>query len=124
MVEMEDCICGGCGAARPETPGPCPSCGDTRRKLGVTITEKVSASVSVSAGVKRGQESWGYFYMVGGVVLAVVLTAISVLDGIPGWARAIAIVCVAIIIIVAFADSGRLHNLLLRLKRAYEDKER
>ncbi|MGN6357456.1 MAG: hypothetical protein ACTHLU_08260 [Novosphingobium sp.] len=90
----------------------------------MTITEKVSASVSVSAGVKRGQESWGYFYMVGGVVLAVVLTAISVLDGIPGWARAIAIVCVAIIIIVAFADSGRLHNLLLRLKRIYEDKER
>lgn len=84
---------------------------------------EVKVTASAEAKVRRGPQSWAYFYMVGGVILAVVLTAISVLD-IPGWVRAIYIVCVAAIIIVAIADSNRLHELLLRVKRAYEDKFR
>jgi hypothetical protein len=83
---------------------------------------KVTAG-EVNLGVRRAPQSWAYFYMVLGLILAVALTVISVLE-IPGWAKAIAIVCVAIMIVVAVIDSKHIHNWLLRLKSAYEDKVR
>lgn len=91
-----------------------------------SINCEARATASFDAKVKRGPESWAYFYMVGGVLLAVALTVISVLDA-PGWARAIWILCAAALIIAAIAaiaDSARVHSLLLRIKRSYENKFR
>lgn len=61
--------------------------------------------------------------MVIGLLIAIATTMISVLD-FPGWARAIVIPCVAIIIIVVLVDNGGVQNFLLRIKRTYEDKAR
>ena len=122
-MSVDACTCAGCGQPRPEEQGPCAACGDTRRVLAVSAHATVTATATVSAGVKRGPPSWTYFYMIGGIVLAVALTVISVLD-FTGWAKAITILVVSVIILTAFADSGRLHNGLLRLKASYEYRMR
>ena len=122
-MTVDECICAGCGQPRPEEQGPCVACGDTRRILAVSAHATVTATATVSTGVKRGQQRWAYFYMIGGIVLAVALTVISVFE-FTGSAKAITILVVSVIILTAFADSGRLHNWLLRLKASYEDRMR
>jgi hypothetical protein len=61
--------------------------------------------------------------MVGAVALAIGLAVIALLP-LPWWARVIYTLCFAIFVIVAIADSRRVHELLLSIKRAYEDKVR
>lgn len=115
--------CSNCGVARPEEPGPCRRCGDSRRTFAAAIHEQVRVAAAMTTATTRGPQTWAYIYMVAGLLLTIAIAVVSVLD-IPGWAKAIAIVCVAIILLVALADSGRVHNWLLRVKRAYEDKAR
>ena len=122
-MSVDGCTCVGCGQTRPEEQGPCPACGDTRRSLSVSAHATVTATATAEAGVRRGQHSWSYFYMIGGTILAIALTIVSVLD-IPGWAKAITILCVSAIILTAIADSDRFHNWLIKLKGAYEDRVR
>jgi hypothetical protein len=116
-------ICSSCGASQPAERVPCGSCGDTRRTFHETITETVHASVTFEAGVRRGPESWNYFYMVGGVALAILLAIIPVLD-IPWWARVIYLVCAAVFVVGVIISSGWLHNMLIGLKNRYEGKFR
>jgi hypothetical protein len=87
------------------------------------MSAEVKVTASMSAGVRRGPQSWAYFYMVGAVLLAIGLAIISLFP-VPWWARAIYMLCFATFVIVAIADSRRVHELLLRIKKAYEDKLR
>lgn len=123
MDVVDGCYCSNCGAARPEEPGPCALCGDTRRSFHANISAEVKVTASMSAGVRRGPQSWAYFYMVGAVLLAIGLAIIALLP-VPWWARVIWMLCFAIFVIVAIADSRRVHELLLSIKAAYEDKLR
>ena len=115
--------CSNCGAARPEKPGPCRNCGDTRRTFAAEINAEVRAVANLSAQTTRGPQTWAYVYMVTALLLTVALAVLGVLD-IPGWARAVAMICVAVFIVVALFNNGSVHNVLLRIKRAYEDKPR
>lgn len=77
----------------------------------------------MSAGVKRGPESWNYFYLVMGVLLAFLGGIVGFMDG-PGWAKAIVFASIFIAIVVVILGDRRVHNLLLRFKSSYEDKVR
>jgi hypothetical protein len=77
----------------------------------------------VELGIKRGPQSWAYFYMVLALILGIAIAIISVLD-IPGLAKAVVIGAVSIAIIVIIIADRRVQNLLLRFKSSYEDKVR
>lgn len=124
MTVVTGIACSNCGASLPKRRRPCRKCGDTRRTIAAEINATVTATATMSAATKRGPESWAYFNMIAGILLTIVLGVIAVLDGIPGWYRALMMVVVASVILVALADNGAVHNLLLRLKRFYEDKWR
>jgi hypothetical protein len=115
--------CSNCGASLPKRRRPCRKCGDTRRTFAAAINETVTATATISAATKRGPETWGYIYIVAGVLLAIMLAVVGVLD-VPGWAKAVTMICLSIIILVGLLDSTTAHNLLLRLKSSYEDKWR
>lgn len=123
MNIVTGCSCSQCGTTRLKAPGPCSVCGDTRRTFNAEINESIGVTATLTTGIRRGEQSWAYFYMVAALLVGIALAVISVFDA-PGWARAIAMLCVAIIIIVAIADCAAIHNLLLRIKSAYEDRIR
>ena len=115
--------CSNCGAHRPEDPGACANCGDTRRTFHDEIKEGIVASDSFGVAIRRGPQSWAYIRMVAGLLLGITLAVVGVLD-IPGGTRAIAMICLSVIIITTLLYSETLHDLLLRHKASYEDKSR
>ncbi len=124
MNIVDECTCAGCGASRPKEPGPCPSCGDTRRQLSATASCEVKVTASeVGLGVKRGPGSWNYFYIVMGVLIAFLGWIVGFLDAL-GWAEAIVFGSLFIAIVVSILGDRRVHNLLLRFKSSYEDNVR
>ena len=61
--------CGKCGEPISERPGidpadrkPCPKCGSTTRTFSIQVEVKSSASVTATAHVVRGPESWTFIY--------------------------------------------------------------
>jgi hypothetical protein len=124
MNEETDCKCSGCGANRPEAPGPCSNCGDTRRTFGVEINATAAVLPSISTIVRRGPVAWAYINMVVGILIAISLAVISTIDVIPWWARVVAMFCIPMMIIATFADTAKVHNGLMWVRRSYEDKDR
>lgn len=83
-----------------------------------------TSMVTASARVPRGERSWSYFYMVLGLILALITTLVALADGIPSWARGIIILCLSGIVGASVLYSGRLQNALIRFKNSYENKAR
>lgn len=124
MNIVDRCICRGCGATRPEAPGPCPACADTRRIISASISCEVKMTPSLAKlGIKRGPQSWAYFYVILSVLLTFVGGIVGFLGG-PGWAKAIVFGSLFIAVVIVILNDRRVHNLLLRFKSAYEDKVR
>ncbi len=120
---MASCLCSQCKIIVPdiEPRVPCLNCGGKTRIFDLEVCESAHAIDTVTVGVVRGDASWAYFYMSGGLALAFFWTFTEKLDGLKG---SIVQLCGTVLIAVSFLMSGKLHNTLLRFKMWYEGKER
>lgn len=117
--------CKNCGIPRDDDAGgsPCPNCGTLGRVTDVNLQAVAHAEASLNVRVKRGDRSWTYIHMVLAIVLGIEGAVVFAFPG-PWWARIICFLAIAVITSTVFLDSGRVHDLLVRIRRSYEDKSR
>lgn len=84
----------------------------------------VSANVTVNPKTKRGQESWGYIWMLLAFVVGLEAAIIAFMASLAFPRNALVFVVVVALTVWWFLQSGWLHNQLFRFKDWYESKLR
>ena len=89
-------------------------------------TTKVEARMSdrVEAQVRRGEESWSYFYTLLGFGLTIETGVIAMIVPLRWPWNLITLALVGAITVYLFLDNGWFQNKLIGLKNHYEDKLR
>ncbi len=78
-------------------------------------------TLSANTQIKRGDRSWAYITMVLLFVISVGGLFVFEAEG-PFWAKVLIFICASGIIGAFFLFSPKLHSLLLRFRRNYEDR--
>lgn len=92
-----------------------------REVIKAAATMKATSTVSATARVRRGNESYGYFYVILAIVLGLCWTIIQVWES--PWKIGAVLVSTAVFV-YAILFSGRVQDWLLRMRNWYEGKFR
>lgn len=84
----------------------------------------VTASESVTAGVRRGKESWAYLYLFLGFALTIETGVVALITPLKWPWNLLTFAVVALITLYLFLDNGWFQNKLIGLKARFEEKLR
>jgi membrane protein YdbS with pleckstrin-like domain len=90
----------------------------------VRVEERVSATDSAVAKVKRGAQSWAYIYLALGFVLAIEATVIPMITSLTFPLNVVAFVSLGAATFYAFLFNGWFQNTVIRFRNWYEEKQR
>jgi hypothetical protein len=88
------------------------------------VDAKFRIGNSAEAKVVRGKQSWSYIYVALGFAIAIEGTVVQMITPLVFPWNIIVYAALAFITFRLFISSDRVHEKLLRIKRAYEDKPR
>lgn len=94
---------------------------DRKRKLTVDTVETIKIRDTVEKRVKRGKESWNFFWLIFGVLLATVIFIISIFP-LEWFFKILAFIVVFIVLIWICLINSWWQNKLVGLKIWMEDK--
>lgn len=119
-MAAERVTCSDCGMELPDgSRDPCPRCGSTRRTFEVSIHEQARAVTTASIEVKRGPESWGWFYLVLGFALQIEATLIAMLP-LQWWGNVLIAIAMFVLTFCLFLGSHRFQDVMVRVKNRIE----
>jgi len=127
----DDISCGNCGEPIIERPAidpadrqPCPRCGSMTRTFSVRAEVRGSSSMTATAHVIRGPESWTYIYAVLLGLALPVIGAVTLTAPVSYPVRLVAFLVLGAGTVWLFLSNAWLHNQLIGLKSRYENQPR